>query len=155
MGMPSTRALHGDTSEHACTWALTVVEEIVEARLRGRVWPIPTSELNGQGGYAGHKQGWAFDSLLGAMWLQMMCLMLGQPRRCKWCGNLLDVDSEQSLEIATGSGISEKRKPRSDRRFCDNNGRCKAEWNYHRGTGTSSKDVRIRRRGTANRSDAT
>jgi hypothetical protein len=52
MGMLS--ALHGDTSEHARKWALTVVEEIVEDRLRGHVWPLPVRELNGHGGYAGH-----------------------------------------------------------------------------------------------------
>lgn len=143
---PSTRALHGETPERAQEWALQVVEEIAESRLRGRVWPIAVRQYSGQGSYAGHKQGWAFDSLLGAMWLQMLWLMLGRPRRCEWCGKLLDVDTEQDLESAADTNISGKRKPRRDRRFCDNNGRCRAAWNYHRGVGKSGKAVRKKRR---------
>jgi hypothetical protein len=136
----STLSLHGDSPEHARSWALRVVEEIVEDRMRGRIWPIPVRDLGGHlHGYAGHKQGWAFDSLLGAMWLQMMWLMLGRVRRCEWCGRLLDVDMEEDLKGIAAGG---KRKPRSDGRFCRNNGRCRSKWNYHRGTGSSSKGAR-------------
>lgn len=148
--LPSERQLHGKSPEHACSWALDVVEEIVEDRLRGHVWPLPVRDRNDRlYGYAGHKQGWAFDSLLGAMWLQMMWLMRGHVRRCQWCGKLLDMGVEEGIEDSTTVGAGGKRKPRSDRRFCDNSGRCKAKWNYHRGTGASSKEARRKNRSAA------
>lgn len=153
MGMPGERALHADTPESARRWALDVVEEVVEDRMRGRVWPISVRDYNAHGGYVGHKQGWAFDSLLGAMWLQMMWLMLAA-RRCEWCGTLLDIDSEQALDSAADSIPGGKRKPRSDMRFCDNNGHCRGKWNYHRGIGNSSKAARKKRRKSGD-SDAT
>jgi hypothetical protein len=141
----STRSLHGDSPEHARSWALRVVEEIVEDRMRGRVWPIPVRELGGHlHGYAGHRQGWAFDSLLGAMWLQMMWLMLGQGRRCEWCGKLLDVDPNEDLRIAEG-GKAGRRKPPSHQRFCRGT-TCRQSWNYHQGDGDSSKAAKRKRR---------
>jgi hypothetical protein len=136
--------------ERARSWAVGIVEETVEDRLRGHVWPLPVEELGERGDFMEHKQGWAFDSLLGAMWLQMMWLMVSRVRRCEWCGRLLDIDSEQEqgsqiVRIADG-----RRKPRSDRRFCPSSGgvknKCKADWNYHRGTGKSSKETRRRAR---------
>ncbi|HET6662169.1 MAG TPA: hypothetical protein VFH16_19855, partial [Rubrobacter sp.] len=100
-----------------------------------------------------HKRGWAVDSLLGAMWLQMEWLMRGQPRRCEWCGALLDMDSEKAEQMKSGAGdvsVSGWRKPRADRRFCPSrNGikdKCKADFNYHRGAGTSSKEARMKKR---------
>jgi hypothetical protein len=113
MNLRSSRELNGKTPEAARSWALTVVEEIVERKIRGRCWPIPVRDGSS------HKQGWAFDSLLGAMWLQMLWLMLGQPRRCEWCGKLLDVDPEQEQDLQTAGIDDRQRKPRSDRRFCN------------------------------------
>ena len=142
MGFPSVRELHGRTPETARSWALNVVEEIAERQVRGRCWEVRVR--NG----SSHGKGWAFDSLLGAMWLQMQRLMRGQTRRYEWCGALLEIDLEQQLETATESApIGGWRKPRSDRRFCDNKGRCKAKWNYHRGPGISSKENRRKERG--------
>src|SRR5918994_281314 len=92
----------------ARTWALGVVEETVERKVRGRCWPIPVWDGSS------HKQGWAFDSLLGAMWLQMLWLMLGQPRRCEWCRRVLDVDPEEAEQSEIGTGdvvIGKGRKP--------------------------------------------
>jgi hypothetical protein len=142
--LPSMRELHGKSPEYACRWALSVVEEIVEDRMRGRVWPLPVGDHNERGDFVGHKQGWAFDSLLGAMWLQMMWLMLGQSRRCESCGRLLDVHTEQELDGGAGVSSDGKRKARSDRRFCD--ARCRAKWNYHHGNGRSSKNARKQQR---------
>lgn len=153
MDMPSERALHGGTPKDTRDWGLDVVEGIVEDRVRGRVWPIAVKDLTAQGSYGGHKQGWAFDSLLGAMWLQMMWLMLAA-RRCEWCGRALDIDSEQAVPSLIGAGFEGKRKPRSDMRFCDNNGDCRGKWNYHRGTGNSSKAARKKKR-ESRKSDAT
>jgi hypothetical protein len=93
-------------------------------KVRGRCWTIAVRDSTS------HGEGWAFDSLLGAMWLQMQWLMRGN-RRCEWHGKLLDLDPEQveQLETATqdaaGSG---RRKPRSDRRFCPDT-TCRQEWN--------------------------
>ncbi|MGI8541484.1 MAG: hypothetical protein ACR2N0_17205 [Rubrobacteraceae bacterium] len=145
--MPDSEIMgrHGKTPENASKWALDVVEEIVEDRIRGRVWTIPARDHDAQGGYIGHKQGWAFDSLLGAMWLQMMWLMLAA-RRCGWCGALLDMDSEQAPDSTADALPGDKRKSRSDKRFCDNNGHCRGLWNYHRGTGESSKAARKKKR---------
>jgi hypothetical protein len=147
MGLRRTRELHGKTPEMARSWALTVVEETVERKVRGRCWPIPVRDGSS------HKEGWAFESLLGATWLEMMWLMLGQPRRCEWCGALLDVESELPEQLRPGAGgtiISGQRKPRSDRRFCPSRDgikdKCKADFNYHRGTGRSSKVARKQKR---------
>jgi hypothetical protein len=138
MNYRGVRELHGKMQETARSWALTVVEEIVERKIRGRCWPIPVRDGSS------HKQGWAFDSLLGAMWLQMLWLMLGQPRRCEWCGKLLDVGPEQEQDLQTAGIDGGQRKPRSDRRFCNDSH--KAKWNYHRGTGKSSKAARKKQR---------
>jgi hypothetical protein len=148
--LPTTQELHSKTPEAARQWALTVVEEIVEDRTRRSIWPIPVRHHSEGGGYAGHKQGWAFDSLLGAVWLQMMWLMLGQPRRCEWCRRLLDVDPQQDLqptEDAAASGKAGSRKPPSHKRFCsDTRGRCRSNWNHHYGTGKSSKVAKKEKR---------
>jgi hypothetical protein len=147
ISLPGTRELHGKTPQTARSWALTVVEEIVERKVRGRCWPLPVRDGSL------HREGWAFDSLLGAMWLQMMWLMLGQPRRCEWCGALLDVDPEQAEQMELDDAdarIGERRKPRSDRRFCPSRDgikdKCKADFNYHRGAGTSSREARKKQR---------
>jgi hypothetical protein len=147
---PEARKPRKLSPERARSWALGIVEEIVEDRLRGHVWPVPVKELGGRGDFVGHKQGWVFNSLLGAMWLQMMWLMLSRVRRCEWCGRLLDVDPEQEQGAQIARIADGRRKPRNDRRFCPSRGgvkdKCKADWNYHRGTGKSSKEARRRAR---------
>jgi hypothetical protein len=140
MNLPSIRELHGKTAKTAREWALSVVEEIVEQQVRGRCWPIPVQDGNS------HSEGWAFDSLLGAMWLQMLWLMRGD-RRCEWCGKVLDMDPEQELQTAIeNAGSGGRRKSRSDRRFCPDT-TCRQSWNYHRGAGKSSAAERRRQRG--------
>jgi hypothetical protein len=147
---PSVRDIHGKTPETARNWALDLVEEVVEDEIRGRCWPIPVRRGDGS-----HGQGWAFDSLLGAMWVQMMWLMLGQSRRCDWCGRVLDVDPEQDLRTTANvndGGKIGRRKPPDHKRFCaDTGGRCRSNWNYNYGDGKSSKkarkEIRDRERG--------
>jgi hypothetical protein len=147
---PEARKPRKLTPERARSWALGIVEETVEDRLRVHVWPLPVKELGGRGKFVEHKQGWAFDSLLGAMWLQMMWLMLSRVRRCEWCGRLLNVDPEQEQGMQADLIADGRRKPRNDKRFCPSLGgiknKCKADWNYHRGTGKSSKEARRRAR---------
>lgn len=143
--LPSVRDIHGKTPETARSWALEVVEEFVEDEIRGRCWPIPVRRDDGS-----HGQGWAFDSLLGAMWVQMLWLMLGQARRCDWCGRVIDVDSEQDLrptEHTNDAGKTGRRKPPDHKRFCDDTGgRCRSNWNYNYGDGKSSKKARKEKR---------
>lgn len=147
MGLSSTRELHGKTISSTTVRAQVRAVSGVERKVRGRCWPIPVRDGSS------HREGWAFDSLLDAMWLQMMWLMLGQPRRCEWCGALLDVDPEQAEQVKPGAGdtiIGGRRKSRSDRRFCPSRdgikNKCKADYNYYRGTGKSSKEARKRKR---------
>lgn len=157
--LPSVKGIYGESPEGARDWALRIVGDIVEDKLRGRTWPIPVRDGIGNG----FSQGWAFDSLLGAMWLQMLWLMYGKAKRCEWCGKLLNIELEWAMRLpknshsirpnASADQIAKDakdftranpppRKPRSDRRFCNNNGRCKAAWNYHYGAGKSNKTAR-------------
>ena len=150
MDWPTLREFHGKMSQTARDWALSFVEKMVIGEIRGRCWPIPVRRDDNS-----HVQGWAFDSLLGAMWLQMLWLMLGNARRCDWCGRLLDVDLKQVEQLETGTGNaagSGQRKSPSHKRFCsDTGGRCRSNWHYRYGTGKSSKRAkkqeRDRRRG--------
>jgi len=162
-GRNGIKGIYGEAPKGARNWALEVVSDIVEDKLRGHVWPIPVRDGVG----IGHGQGWAFDSLLGAMWLQMLWLMSGKAKRCEWCGKLLNIELEWAMRLpknshtvrpnATAAQIAKDaedfrranplpRKPRNDRRFCNNDGRCKAAWNYHHGTGKSSKATRKKKR---------
>ncbi len=108
-------------------WASLMLDDVVHDKLRGRCYPV----LHGEPG--SYEQGWAFDSLLGAMWLQMMWLLTAEtrPRRCDWCRRV----------IALEEGA------RSDQRFCrdkgtKNSSKCRQKWNYHEGSGKSSKAAR-------------
>lgn len=98
-------------------WALGIVNDAVNRKIESHCYPII------QGAPSSHQQAWGSRSLLGAMWLQMMFLMLAD-RYCWWCGKGLDPGRH------------------SHARFCDNDGRCRAKWNYHEGEGRSSKEKR-------------
>ena len=113
------RDIYSSDPELTRRWALTVVRDAVNSKIENHCYPILQGDAPGS-----YKPSWGFRSLLGAMWLQMMFLM-HEDRRCWSCGKPLD------------PGM------RSHAKFCqDNNGRCKADWNYHKGTGTSSKEWR-------------
>jgi hypothetical protein len=95
----------------------------VNRKIENHCYPILQGDAPGS-----YEPGWVFKSLLGAMWLQMMFLMR-EDRRCRWCGKPLN------------PGM------RSHAKYCqDNNDHCKYMWNYHRGAGTSNKEVRRQRR---------
>lgn len=112
----TTREREGSELWRAEMWAQGVVEHTVQRKIELQCYPT-LHEENGV-----YKQGWGFKSLLGAMWLQMMWLMLSKPRHCLWCKNALPA------------------KARSDKKFCDAD--CRWNWNYHRGDGKSSKHAR-------------
>ena len=64
LGYSSIREIFGRSPESARAWALRVVQETVNRKVAGRCHPI----LHGDPG--SYEQGWAFNSLLGAMWLR-------------------------------------------------------------------------------------
>jgi hypothetical protein len=112
------RDIYSGDLELVRRWALTVVGDAVNRKIENHCYPILRGDAPGS-----YEPGWIFKSLLGAMWLQMMFLMY-EDRRCWWCGKPLD------------PGM------RSHAKYCDNEGQCKAAWNYHKGTGQSSKEKR-------------
>jgi hypothetical protein len=112
------RDIYSSDPELVRRWALTVVADAVNRKIENHCYPLMQGDAPGS-----YEPGWEFKSLLGAMWLQMMSLM-HEDRRCWWCGKPLD------------PGM------RSHAKYCNNDGRCKAEWNYHKGTGASSKEKR-------------
>jgi len=128
LGYPSIRDSYGRSQDSARAWALSVVQETVNRKVAGRCHPTL------HGGPGSYEQGWAFNSLLGAMWLQMLFRLTGQTQVCLWCGTVLAFGEE------TQEGHSSSRKPRSDRAFC--NELCRSKWNYHEGQGKSNKHAR-------------
>lgn len=111
------RDVYSQDPDLAHGWALAVVESAVNRKIEHHCYPTI------QGSPGSYEQGWGFRSLLGAMWLQMMFLMRAD-RRCWWCGKPIDPGR------------------RSHARFCDNNGLCRQNWNYHEGEGKSSKRIK-------------
>jgi len=75
------------------------------------------------------RTGWAFNSLLGVAYLQMYWHIgaRGKIKRCKYCGALIS-------------------NPRANRDYCPSRDgikdKSKADWNYHHGSGKSSKGAR-------------
>ena len=116
------RDIYSSDPELVRRWALTVVEDAVNRKIENHCYPILRGDAPGS-----YEPSWAFKSLLGAMWLQMMFLM-HEDRRCWWCDKPLDPGRH------------------SHARFCDNNGKCRANWNYHEGEGKSSKERRRQER---------
>jgi hypothetical protein len=116
------RDIYSRDTELTRQWALTVVGDAVNSKLENHCYPI----IHGDGPRS-YKRGWVFKSLLGAMWMQMMFLML-EDRRCWWCGKPLDPGMPRHA------------------RFCKNKGRCRSNWNYNNGSGKSSKRARKRAR---------
>lgn len=95
---PSISEIYGRTPEAARDWSLNVVAETVSRKVARRCYPVL------HGGVGSYQQGWAFNSLLGAMCLQMMWLMTGKTRRCLWCYQILAFDDnapKRSARCAT------------------------------------------------------
>ena len=140
LGYSSIREIYGHSQDAARAWALRVVQETVNRKVAGRCHPT----LHGDPGF--YEQGWAFNSLLGAMWLQMLFRLTGQTRVCLWCGAVLafgdETQEHRSPSMKPAASSHRQRRPRSDRTFCDNNGLCRSKWNYHYGEGKSNKHAR-------------
>lgn len=119
---PSEREMNIHEEWKVRSWAVGIVNDYVMKRVETDCYP---TLYGSPGKYA---QGWGFKSLLGAMWLQMMWLMVAEDNTCRWCG--------EPFDPADGG-----RK----RRFCPGT-TCRQSWNYHHGTGASSKAAKKRKR---------
>jgi hypothetical protein len=111
------RELYSRDPELTRRWALSVVESAVNRKFEDHCYPTI------QGAPGSYEQGWGFRSLLGALWLQMMFLMRAD-RQCWYCGRPIDPGR------------------RKHAKFCDNDGKCRSNWNYENGSGKSSKEKR-------------
>jgi hypothetical protein len=118
------------TPEGLRNWALFTVKDSAQNKIAGRCYP---RLYQGPDGYV---QGWGFNSLLGAMWLQMMWVLTGsnEIRRCLWCGDVIALEpGEQPTDLKRNS--RGKYKTRSDKKFCYSKdgveGSCKGLYHYH------------------------
>ena len=138
LGYSSIRDSYGHSKDSARAWALRVVQETVNRKVAGRCHPT----LHGDPG--SYEQGWAFNSLLGAMWLQMLFRLTGQTQVCLCCGAVLAFGDEtqeaRSPSMKPAASSRRQRKPRSDRSFCGT--LCRSKWHYHYGEGKSNKHAR-------------
>jgi hypothetical protein len=110
------REVYSQDAKLTRQWALAIVEDAVNRKLENHCYPII------RGAPGSYEQAWGFKSLLGALWVQMMLLMRAD-RQCWYCGKPLDPGMPRHA------------------RFCKNNGRCRANWNYNYGSGKSSKSA--------------
>lgn len=115
---PSEREMNTSYDWLARGWAEGIVEEAVMSKVENTCYP---AIFGSPGAYV---QGWGCKSLLGAMWLQMMWLMVAEDNKCQWCGEPFE-------------RVSAGRK----RRFCAGT-TCRQSWNYHSGVGKSSRDAK-------------
>lgn len=107
-------------------WALGKVLQTVQRRLydesHSQLYRYDTGEVVG---------GLGFQSLLGAIWMQMSWLLMSDTavKRCKVhdCRKVISFESGESPPSDGPSSMHEKRKMRSDIKFCPN-GRCKQRY---------------------------
>jgi hypothetical protein len=123
------KGYYDTTPKRAQNWAMSVVKDSVQSKVSGSCYP---AVYDGPDGYV---QGWGFNSLLGALWLQMMWLITAAPgdvRKCLWCGRVIALKpSEPPPNLGLKKNARGKYKTRRDRQYCDNNGRCKGLYYYY------------------------
>ena len=127
----------GRTLKEKREWALQEVTSTVGRRVKMGCYPQLYRKINREVDQTvGFEQGWAFRSLLGAMYLQMMWLMTegGDAPRCEGPG------CNRFIRIGEGGGDGEdlglrknsrprRYRTRKDKRFCSRN--CKEKYRYH------------------------
>src|SRR5215208_445885 len=112
------------SNEAALSLALSAVAKHVDDKLRychpGLDWWYIAQHAKD---HSDLKQHWRFDNLVGAMYLQMWWLMVSRADivRCQnpMCGKIISLAPPQE-----GA-----RKPRSDKKFCDD--ACRQQYRYH------------------------
>ena len=118
----------GDYLEYALVTAADDVESMVSSYC--------TPALNVEEGSrdpSGVTATWNFQSLLGAMYLQMYWLMAagGNVTRCEYCGRIISLTSP----------LPGARKTRQDKKFCDD--ACRQRHHYHTKTKPKRQDRRL------------
>jgi len=126
------------SAEESKTWALEWVANATLSRIRGNVYPQPYKADQG------FVQGMRFESLLDAMWLQMMWLLTAgnNVRKCRYfdCGKVITFKApEQFGDPGTSKNARKKYKTRVDKEFCDHN--CVAKHHYHKNKRASADTI--------------
>jgi hypothetical protein len=140
-------------------WALTFVGAIVGAHVSADCRPMlyrTVQEGKDGGAVARHGQetvgfewGWGFESLLGAMYLQMMLYMTGggEGRLCKRpdCYRLVTFEPSQPAEdTGMRKGVRGKYRTRKDKEFCSK--ACAQWWSDNYGDSEKARQKRERER---------
>lgn len=144
-GDPDVEALDGyniagDTPTQKREKALEDVAEHVGWQVKHHCFPRLYRNVHRKTGRTvDFEEGWGFDTLLSAMYLQMMWFMTGggDAPRCKFdkCGEIIRMgvrppgaDSGEDYE-QRGIGRPARYNTRTDKEFCSRN--CKQKWRYH------------------------
>jgi len=90
------RDVYSQDSELTRDWALAIVKGAVNRKIENYCYPTI------QGAPGSYEQGWGFESLLGAMWLQMMFLMRAD-RRCWRCHKPIDPGRRSHARYCPGA----------------------------------------------------
>lgn len=127
--MPSSGSTPPASPAEAKTWALEWVKNATLSRIRGYVYP-QLYEAD-----QGFVQGMRFESLLDAIWLQMMWLLTAgnNVRRCKFrfCRKVIAFETPDQFEDpGTQKNARRTYKTRVDKEHCDH--LCVAKESYHR-----------------------
>lgn len=123
----------GQTLRDQKEFALLVVADRVGSYVSRECYPILYRTIRNDSGTVGFVQGLGFHSLLGAMYLQMMWLMIEgsaeNVRRCKrpGCSQIISFEPPEEPEDSTRRGARGKYRTRKDKEYCSN--KCK-QWVY-------------------------
>jgi hypothetical protein len=126
---PSSGSMPPASEEEAKTWALEWVKEATLSRIRGYVYPQPYRTDQG------FVQGMRFESLLDAIWLQMLWLLTAgnKVRKCefRYCDKVITFKNpDQYEDPGTNKNARRKYRTRVDKYYCDH--LCVAKESYHR-----------------------
>jgi hypothetical protein len=118
-----------NTEKAVKSWALRWVANTAQSRIGGNVYPLlyQTKE--------GFDEGYGFESLLGAMWLQMMWLLTAgnNVRKCEGpgCDKVITFGRPELPKEDPGTKKNARGayKTRVDKRFCSHN--CLVKKRYH------------------------
>jgi hypothetical protein len=149
----------GDSLKQKREWAMTVVGDIVGAHVSADCHPVLYRRVKeGKDGraIARHERetlafewGWGFDSLLGAMYLQMMLYMDegGEGRRCKRpdCPRLVTLEPPQrAVDPGLKKGKRGSYRTRRDKEFCSK--ACAQWWSDNYGDSKKARQKQERQR---------
>jgi hypothetical protein len=105
---PRRRTLLTRTPARAWAWALEAVASETQEKIAEHAFPALYGEV---GRFV---PGWAFENLLGAMWLQMFWLLTATeaPRKCKQCDKIIAYEQPEQPH-------GKKKRGRKKEKFCN------------------------------------